>query len=131
MYKNSKKQGDAGLGQAIAYFTLKGYDVAVPLTDSADWDLIVEIDGELKRIQVKTSSQIRLGVMVFSAFVSGGNKSGNMPGKPIQDQVWDQIFLYHLITKQSALIPKEALSSTRGQINLGKKYEKYLIDSGY
>ena len=53
MFKNSKKQGDAGLGQAIAYFTMLGYDIALPLTDSADWDLIVEMDDLLKRVQVK------------------------------------------------------------------------------
>ena len=46
MFKNSKKQGDAGLGQAIAYFTMLGYDIALPLTDSADWDLIVEMDED-------------------------------------------------------------------------------------
>ena len=54
MFKNSKKQGDAGLGQAIAYFTSQGYDVSLPLTDSADWDLIVEMESGLKRVQVKT-----------------------------------------------------------------------------
>ena len=53
MFKNSKKQGDAGLGQAIAYFTMLGYDIALPLTDSADWDLIAEMDDGLKRVQVK------------------------------------------------------------------------------
>ena len=128
MFKNSKKQGDAGLGQAIAYFTMKGYDVALPLTDSADWDLIVEIDGTLKRVQVKTSTSFnKQGTMKFEAAVRGGNKtSTNSSVKGIQDQNWDVIFLCHLVTGKSALIPKDKLE-TSNQINLGKKYEEFFI----
>ena len=46
-YKNSKKQGDAGLGIAIEYFTTKGYCVCIPLTDSQEYDLVVEIQNKL------------------------------------------------------------------------------------
>lgn len=128
MFKNSKKQGDAGLGIAIAYFTSKGYDVALPLTDSADWDLIVEIDGKLTRVQVKTSTQLsKTGIMKFNANVNGGNKSGKGKSKVISDQQWDLLFLYHLITGTKALIPKTALE-TQGQINIGGlKYKEYII----
>ena len=105
MFKNSKKQGDAGLGQAIAYFTMKGYDVALPLTDSADWDLIAEIDGALKRVQIKTSSQIsESGTMMFNANVNGGNQTA-VTKKLIPEQQWDLIFLHHLVTGKQALIP--------------------------
>jgi hypothetical protein len=129
MFKNSKKQGDAGLGQAIAYFTMKGYDVALPLTDSADWDMIVEIDGLLKRVQVKTSTSFNAqNTMKFEAAVRGGNKSSsNHSSKKIEQQQWDLIFLCHLVTGKQALIPKEKLE-TSNQINLGKKYEEYLIN---
>jgi len=129
MFKNSKKQGDAGLGQAIAYFTSQGYDVALPLTDSADWDLIVEMESGLKRVQVKTSYQLaESGIMMFSASVKGGNMSFNKPQKMIADQHWDLIFLHHLVTGKQALIPKEVLT-TKGQINIGgKKYSEYLLN---
>ena len=130
MFKNSKKQGDAGLGQAIAYFTSKGYDVALPLTDSADWDLIVEFNDGLKRVQVKTSSQLsKTGIMKFNADVKGGNQSFKRTNaKMIPDQNWELIFLHHLITGKQALIPKEALT-TKGQINLGgSKYNEFLLN---
>jgi hypothetical protein len=125
MYRNSKKQGDAGLGQALAYFTKLGYEVAIPLTDSADWDLIVEIEGVLKRVQVKTSSQLRNNVEIFQADVKGGNKTSSTK-KSIQDQDWDLIFPYHIVTEKRALIPKESLN-TKGQINLGNKYYEYVL----
>ena len=131
MFKNSKKQGDAGLGQAIAYFSMKGYDIALPLTDSADWDLIVEMEDGLKRVQVKTSSQLsETGVMKFNCDVKGGNRSFKQSNKKlIPDQKWELIFLHHLITNKQALIPKEALT-TKGQINLGSsqcKYKDFMI----
>ena len=129
MYRHSKKQGAAGLGQAIAYFTMRGHDVALPLTDSADWDLIVEIDGNLKRIQVKTSSQISArGVMIFNCDVKGGNKSGSITSKTIQEQNWDLLFLHHLVPVYQSPIPKDALA-TKGQVNLGgQKYNEYIIN---
>ena len=132
MFKNSKKQGDAGLGQAIAYFSMKGYDIALPLTDSADWDLIVEMEDGLKRVQVKTSSQLsETGVMKFNCDVKGGNQSFKQTSKKlIPDQKWELIFLHHLVTNKQALIPKEALT-TKGQINLGSsqcKYKDFMIN---
>lgn len=129
MFKNSKKQGDAGLGQAIAYFTMNGYDVALPLTDSADWDMIVEIDGELKRVQVKTSSQVnKIGVAVVNTKVSGGNKSGSNKPKMVQAQSWDLLFVYHFVTTKKYLIPKTEINS-KGQMNIGsEKFTKYLVE---
>jgi hypothetical protein len=56
-FKNSKKRGDAGLGIAIAWFTAQGYVVSIPLTDSQDYDLVVETAGKLFRVQVTTCSQ--------------------------------------------------------------------------
>jgi hypothetical protein len=46
-FRNSKKQGDWGLGSAIAWFTAQGYTVALPITDSQHYDLIVDIEGRL------------------------------------------------------------------------------------
>ena len=125
MFRNTRKQGDAGLGQAIAYFTMKGYDIALPLTDSADWDLIVELEDGLKRVQVKTSHQLREGTEVFDASVKGGNQSFKTV-KGVDKQNWDYIFLHHLETGRQAFIPKEAITS-KGQINLSERYKDYIL----
>ena len=47
-------QGNVGLGKAIAHFTQKGYVISIPLNDSQDYDLIVEYEGNLHKVQVKT-----------------------------------------------------------------------------
>ena len=49
------QKGDKGLGDAISYFTSKGYTVSLPLTDSQKYDLIVEIEDKLNKVQVKTT----------------------------------------------------------------------------
>lgn len=54
---NSKQKGNAGIGSAIAYFTSQGYNVLIPLTDSQDYDIVVDIDGYLNKVQVKYTSQ--------------------------------------------------------------------------
>ena len=48
-------QGNIGLGKAIEYFTSNQMTVSVPLNDTQKYDLAVEIDGKLSRVQVKTS----------------------------------------------------------------------------
>ena len=75
-HKNSKKQGDAGLGAAIAYFTSMGYTVCVPLTDSQDYDLVIDLGDELARVQVKTSVYKNKGKCQVGLRVNGGNRSG-------------------------------------------------------
>lgn len=39
---NSKKQGDVGMCYAIAYYSRLGWTVSIPITDSQDYDLLVE-----------------------------------------------------------------------------------------
>lgn len=51
--RETQRKGDIAVSQAIASFTKKGWDVALPFTESAAYDLIVDIDGELKRVQVR------------------------------------------------------------------------------
>jgi hypothetical protein len=129
MYTNTKKQGDAGLGHAIAHFTQMGLTVAIPLTDSQDYDLIVEIDGCLKKVQVKTGTTYSSNGKspIIYASVSGGNKSGNFKIKGISEQDWDLVYCWHIVENKKYLIPKDKLS-TNGQINLGIKYVEFLLE---
>jgi len=73
---NTKKQGDVGLGQAIAWFVSNNYTVSVPLTDSQDYDLLVDKDGKIQRVQVKTTSYKRNDNYSVQLSVKGGNRSG-------------------------------------------------------
>lgn len=52
----TQRKGDIAVAQAIASFTRLGYDVALPVTESAAYDLIVDTGGQLKRVQVRYTS---------------------------------------------------------------------------
>jgi hypothetical protein len=49
----TQRKGDIATSRAIATFTALGYDVSVPLTESAAYDLIVDDGQELFRVQCK------------------------------------------------------------------------------
>lgn len=53
MGRETQKKGDIGKAKAIAKFTEMGYDVAVMITESAPYDLLVDTGEEIKRVSVK------------------------------------------------------------------------------
>lgn len=119
---NSKKQGDIGLGHAISFFVSNGYTVSIPLTDSQDYDLIVD-NGTLFRVQVKTTKhKSPYGIFKVSLTVKGGNRSFNTIKKFDPTKV-DFVFI---ITNEGDryLIPSKLLGST---ISLGHKYLHYKV----
>ena len=52
----TQRKGDIAVSQAIATFTKMGFDVALPVTESAAYDLIVDTPEGLKRVQVRYTS---------------------------------------------------------------------------
>ena len=54
-FQTNKEKGNAGLAMAIAYFSTNGYTVSIPLNDTQDYDLVIEMDGNLSSVQVKAS----------------------------------------------------------------------------
>lgn len=108
--KNTKKQGDIGESRAIYEYTLKGWVVCKPLCDSAKYDLIVERDGVIKRIQVKTGSFSRDGKYEVTISTKGGNRSFTT----IQNRVdgdYDELFVL-IETGECWMIPESVLPKT-------------------
>jgi hypothetical protein len=60
--RTTQRKGDVATAQAVATFTELGYDVSIPLTESARYDLIVDDGNGLYRVQVKYSSRKKVGV---------------------------------------------------------------------
>ena len=72
MKLNTKRNiGNAGLSMAIAYFGANGYTVSVPLNDTQDYDLIVDMDGALKKIQVKATKPQRVERFLYHTTKNG------------------------------------------------------------
>lgn len=60
--RKTQRKGDVSTSQAVATFTALGWDVAIPLTESAAYDLVVDIGTRLVRVQCKfvTGRQVDL-----------------------------------------------------------------------
>ncbi len=54
--RTTQRKGDQATANALATFTAMGFDVSVPFTESAPYDLIVDGGGGLKRVQCRYSS---------------------------------------------------------------------------
>lgn len=123
-FKNSKKQGDAGLGCAIAHFTLLGATVSIPLTDSQEYDLIIDEDSVLKKVQVKTSSYKVNNLSVVELRTKGGNKSGQTITKFDSSKV-DYVFV---LTDEGVYLIPSSRVECKSTLTLGKKYKEYLVE---
>ena len=126
--KNTKEQGNIGLGVAIQYFTQKLYTVSLPLNDSQDYDLIVEdYDGILKKVQVRTSIQLdKRGAYIVNLRVSGGNSKKNYVHKKGNEVIYDWLFAL-CNNGDRYLIPKEVIKHLKSNVVLGKCYQNYKI----
>lgn len=123
--KNSKKQGDTGMGYAIAYFSKLGWTVSIPITDSQDYDLIVDNEDSLLKVQVKTSKcKNSYGIYQVSLKTCGGNRSGQTI-KKFNENSSNLLFVL-LENGEMYLIPKEDIKGSTS-ISLGVSMSKYKI----
>lgn len=126
--KNTKQQGNIGLGSAIQYFSQKLYTISLPLNDSQDYDLIVEdYDGTLKKVQVKTSSQrTEYGSYTVNLRVLGGNSKQNYVHKKGDETIYDWLFVL-CDNGDRYLIPKEVIKDLKSHVTVGKSYQEYKL----
>lgn len=71
-----RAQGDLGEASAIEWFAARGCTVSFPLFHSPDYDVVVEMDGVLRRVQVKTSAAFRAERYEVTLATRGSNQSG-------------------------------------------------------
>lgn len=113
------------MGVAIGYLACQGHTVCVPLTDSQDYDLVVDIEG-LKRVQVRTSTQAAdHGGWEVGLRVTGKNTTA-IKTKKFDSLKVDLVFIVCLDGSQY-LIPSSEITS-RSSICVGSprgRYEKF------
>jgi len=128
-FNTNKEKGNVGLGIAIAYYTSNGYTVSIPLNDTQDYDLIVDKNNILKRVQVKASSfKDKRGNYQVALKSCGGTKGKTY--KTVADTDIDEVFIL-LDNMDAYIIPKIAITN-RSTINIGcLKYEKYKIKENF
>lgn len=123
-FNSNKEKGNTGLGIAIAYYSANGYTVSIPLNDTQDYDLIVDKDNILKKVQVKaTSCKTKYNRYQVALKSCGGTKGETY--KTVVNTNIDEVFI---VTDSLKLfkIPIEVIKN-KTTLNLCEKYEKYKI----
>ena len=121
IFKSNKEKGNAGLGIAIAYYSANGYTVSIPLNDTQDYDLIVDKNNVLKKVQVKaTSCKTKYNKYQVALKSCGGTKGETY--KTIIDTKIDEVFIV-TETMEMFIIPIEEIKN-KTTLNLCEKYEK-------
>lgn len=121
---NTKQKGNIAVGLAIAYYTSEGYTISIPLNDSQDYDLVVDIDGFLNKIQVKyTSEKADSGYYkVGLRSISGSSK---LSYKTVPDTDIDYLFIV-TANKEQYIIPLLDITAV-SCITLNDKVEQYKV----
>ncbi|MBR3132789.1 MAG: hypothetical protein IKG42_01725 [Clostridia bacterium] len=124
IFSTNKEKGNTSLGVAIAYYSSNGYTVSIPLNDTQDYDLIVDKDNKLKRIQVKGSSfKDKRGKYQVALKSCGGTKGKTY--KTVKDTDIEELFIL-LDSMEIYIIPKEIINNN-STINICEKYSKYKV----
>jgi hypothetical protein len=128
MFENAvtyTKQGDIGEARAIYEYTRLGYGVSRTVFDSMKYDLIIDIDGQLYRVQVKTTSyKSNYGVYQVALSTSGGNQSFNK-SRPRQDSDYDILFV--MADNGDCWSVPVSEFEARNTLNMGSRFDKFLM----
>ena len=124
---NTKVKGDLAVASAISFFIANGYEVCLPIGDRTDYDLVVEKQNKLSKIQVKYAglylsrdNTCRVGLRI-----TGGNQSYNTAKKYSLD-AFD--YLYVLTARNERYFVPWKDITARNEIYIEhKKYQMYKI----
>lgn len=120
--KNPNQQGNVGMCYAMAYYSKLGWTISVPITDSQDYDIIVDTGEDLFKVQIKTTNYLDDGV--YSCSLRTSTRAGD-----IKDFENNSSNLLFVLTGSGDCysIPKKEITA-KTTINLGKKYSQYKVD---
>lgn len=118
-------QGNIGLGRAINYFTSHSITVSIPLNDTQKYDLIVDMDGKLSRIQAKTSRFKESGSSYRVLLKNCGGSSGKSKSRLFDNKSCDYVFILTGDDKMY-LIPSDKITA-KNSIVVGNKYTEFEV----
>lgn len=121
-FNTNKEKGNTSLGIAIAYYSSNGYTVSIPLNDTQDYDLVVDKDNVLKKVQVKsTACKTKYGNYQVALKSCGGTKGTTY--KTVIETKIDELFI---LTEdlEIYIIPIKEINN-KSTLNICDKYDKY------
>lgn len=124
---NSKSKGNIALASAISYYIKNGYEVSLPLTESTKYDLIVDKEGDLYKVQCKFTGHSKpSGNFTVPLRVMGGNQSFHT-AKTYSEGDFDFIFAETKNGDQYEIPADIALKNKNSLTLSDDKYGKYRV----
>ena len=125
-----RQQGDIGELSAMEWLASKGAQIYVPVGHSPDVDVIAAVEGQLLRVEVKTTTCENGGgrwqVMIATR---GGNQSWTGLVKHFKPERCDYLFV-HVGDGRRWFIPSTAVQGRSGLVLGGPKYSEFEINRG-
>lgn len=112
--RNTQHKGDTATSQCIATFTRKGFDVLIPLTESAAYDLALDTGEKIVRVQVKYSSGKEVDLRNIHS-----NAKGYVV-KKAKKNAYDWLYVLH--ENGSEYLVQECLEGRRSITFFDKRY---------
>lgn len=122
---NSNQQGNIGMAYAIAYYSKLGYNISIPLTDSQDYDIIVDTGSSLLKVQIKTTKSLSDNGNFICNLAVKTKRQGENARKGFDQNDSDLLFI---LTDDGTCysIPTSEINA-RSAITLGDKYSIFKV----
>jgi hypothetical protein len=124
-----REQGDFGEMSAMYWLAWRGANVAIPVGNNRHWDLIAELDDQVLRVQVKTSTCLQKGRWDVTLCTRGGNQSWNGLVKRLDRGRFDYLFVL-VRDGRRWFIPADRVEGDTGLRLGGPKYEEFEVERG-
>ena len=119
-------QGNMGLSKAIDYFTSHQIPISIPMNDTQKYDLVIDLNNELKKVQVKTSRyQAKSGGYEVQLKNSGGAVK-NYKIRLFDNNSCDYLFILTGADKLY-LIPSNIVTAKNSIVVGGNRYNEYEV----
>jgi len=124
----TKQKGDLALGKAINFFLSNEYEVCLPVGDKRKYDLVIEKESSLSRVQVKYGGLYKgLEKCTVALRVMGGNQSYGYAKKYTAED-FDYLFVY-TAKDESYFIPWDDNIIGKSVISVeAQKYNSFRVD---
>lgn len=121
---NTKRKGSLAVGEAIAYFIGQGITVLLPVSDCDKYDIAVDNNGTIQRVQCKYSNdQEPSGSYIVDLRTFGGYREKTYSTK-YKDGDFDLLFIY-CSNKDKYVIPASKIVG-KAHIAVGiKKWNEF------
>jgi hypothetical protein len=108
--RDTKSVGDLSEAAVLHALVRLGHYVSIPLGENHRYDLVVEIGGTLRKVQVKTG-RLRMGSILFNAYSSHAHRNGR--GRSYRGDA-DYFGVYCPDIRRVFLVPVDDVTETVG-----------------